>query len=73
MAFTSVLSIIAIMFTNYPVVIMFESCNVLSVVLVAVFCSRVREERLKLGRKKIVVAAVISVGILMFEFFNPKS
>ena len=41
MAFTSVLSIVAIIFTSYPVVIMFESCNVLSVVLVAVFCSRV--------------------------------
>lgn len=52
---------------------MFESCNILPIVLVGVCCSRVSEKKLKLERSKIIVAVIISIGILMFEFFNPEA
>jgi hypothetical protein len=34
----------AIYFTNYPIVMMFKSCNILSVILVGVLCSRVTDK-----------------------------
>lgn len=64
---------VAIMYTSFPVVVMFESCNVLSVVLVGVFCTRIVDNSLKLSRKKIVVAAVVTCGILLFEFSDSES
>lgn len=58
---------------SFPLTIMVKSCNILSVILVGVFCSRVTDLRLKLGPKKIVVAIVVSVGIVMFRFFDPEA
>lgn len=51
--------------------IMVKSCNILSVILVGVLCSRVTDKKLKLGPKKIVVAIVVSIGIVMFRLFDP--
>lgn len=34
----------AVVMTNYPVVMAFKSCNVMSVLLVAIFCTRVRNK-----------------------------
>ena len=59
---------LAIYITNFPIVMMVKSCNIVSVVLVGVFCSRVRDKALHLGPKKILVAALISTGILLFNF-----
>lgn len=59
-------SILAIKFTSYPVIMMMESSSILPVIFVAVFCSRVTDARLKLGPRKLIVAAAITVGILIF-------
>jgi UDP-galactose transporter B1 len=63
----------AIYLTNFPVVMMVKSCNILSVILVGVCCSRVKEHKLKLGKKKILVGVLVTVGIVMFKFFDPES
>ena len=61
----------AIIFTSYPVISAFKSCNVLSVLLVAVLCTRVRNKDLNLGKKKIVVGLLVSTGIAIFTIFDP--
>lgn len=45
----------------------------MSVILVGVLCSRVTDKKLKLGPKKILVAIVVTVGIVMFRFFDPEA
>ena len=52
---------------------MVKSCNIMSVILVGVLCSRVTDKKLKLGPKKIVVAIVVTLGIIMFRFFDPEA
>lgn len=49
-----------------------KSCNLLSVLLVAIMCSGVKEKNLKLGPKKLIVGLVITVGVLLFSFFDPE-
>lgn len=63
----------AIYFTNYPVVMMFKSCNILSVILVGVLCSRVKDKKLKLGAKKVVVGVVVTIAIIIFKWFDPAA
>jgi hypothetical protein len=63
----------AIYLVSFPLTIMVKSCNILSVILVGVMCSRVTDRQLKLGPKKIVVAIIVSIGILMFRFFDPEA
>ena len=50
---------------------MFKSCNILSVILVGVLCSRVVDRNLKLGPKKIVVGVLVTLGIVIFKYFDP--
>lgn len=50
----------------------FKSCNLLSVLLVAILCTRVKEKNLKLGAKKILIGVVISLGIFLFSYFDPE-
>lgn len=64
---------IAIMYTSFPVVVMFESCNVLSVVLVGVFCTRTVDRSVRLSKNKIIIAAIVTFGILLFEFSDSES
>jgi drug/metabolite transporter (DMT)-like permease len=52
---------------------MFKSCNLISVILVGVLCSRVKDKKLKLAVKKIVVGIIITIGIVMFKVFDPES
>ena len=52
---------------------MFKSCNILSVILVGVFCSGVRNKQLKLGPKKIVVGVLVTLGIVLFKYFDPEA
>lgn len=63
----------AMILVSYPIVMMFKSCNILSVVLVGVLCSRVTDKSLKLGKKKIIVALLVTVGIIMFKVFDPEA
>lgn len=58
----------AIYLTNYPLVILFKSCNILSVLTIAVLCSRVKDNSQKLARHKIIVGLIITVGILVYHF-----
>ena len=59
---------LAIYLTNFPIVMLVKSCNIVSVVIVGVFCSRVRDKSLALGPKKIFVAAMVSIGIILYNF-----
>lgn len=59
---------VAIYLTNFPIVMLVKSCNIISVVLVGVFCSRVRDKNLALGPKKIIIACLISSGIILYNF-----
>lgn len=52
---------------------MFKSCNVLSVIFVGIFCSRVRDKKQKLGSKKIISGLLISLGIVLFNFFGTEN
>jgi hypothetical protein len=56
---------------SYPIVIMFKSCNVLSVILIAIFFSRVTDKSLKLGKNKIIIALFVTIGMIMFKIFDP--
>lgn len=58
--------------TSFPVVMAFKSCNILSILLVAILCTRVRDHRLKLGPKKIIIGVIISVGVFFFSYFDPE-
>lgn len=49
-----------------------KSCNLLSVILVGIFCSRVSDKKLKLSSKKIITGVVVSLGILLFKYFDPE-
>jgi UDP-galactose transporter B1 len=60
--------ILAIYITNFPIVMMVKSCNIISVVFVGVFCSRVKDKSLQLGTKKIIVALCITMGIFLYNF-----
>lgn len=61
----------AMILVSYPIVMMFKSCNILSVILVGVLCSRVTDKSLRLGNKKIIVAILVTIGIFMFKVFDP--
>jgi hypothetical protein len=61
---------IAIVLTSYPIVIMVKSCSILSVIIVGVFCSRVKDKQNKLGANKLVVGALVTTGILLFNLFG---
>lgn len=49
---------------------MVKSCSLLSVILVGVFCSRVKDKKLKLGKGKVIIGLLACVGILMFNYFK---
>lgn len=63
----------AIKFSNFPLVMMIRSCNVLSVVLVGVLFTGVKDTTLKLGKRKVVVAAIATAGMIIFKVFDPTS
>lgn len=62
----------AIHFTNFPVVMMVRSCNLLSVTLVGVLFTGVKDTSLKLGTRKIVIALIVTIGIIIFKVFDPN-
>ena len=62
----------AIVLTNFPVVMMVRSCGILSVVLVGVLFTGVKDTRLKLGSRKIFIAAFAVLGMIIFKVFDPN-
>jgi drug/metabolite transporter (DMT)-like permease len=65
-------SILAIKITSFPIVMMIKSCSIIPVVFVGFFCSKVKDNALKLGADKIVTALFISIGILIYNFGGDK-
>lgn len=63
----------AMIYVSYPIIMMFKSCNILSVILIALLCSRVKEKKLQLGGKKLIVALLVSLGIILFKIFDPEA
>lgn len=49
---------------------MAKSCSLLSVIIVAVFCSRVKEKSLKLEMNKIWIGAIACAGLFCFNYFK---
>lgn len=49
----------------------FKSCNLLSVLMVAILCTRVKEKSLNLGTNKIFVGIAVSLGVFLFSYFDP--
>lgn len=63
----------AIKWTSYPIVITAKSCNILSVILVGTLCTRVTDKKLRLSPSKIITGIVVSIGILLFKWFDPET
>jgi hypothetical protein len=62
----------AIHLTNYPVVMMIRSCNILSVALVGVLFTGVKDTALKLGSNRIVVSILVTIGMIIFKVYDPN-
>lgn len=60
----------AVIEASFPAVVMVKSCSLLSVILVGIFCSRVRDKDLKLGKSKIWIGVMVTFGIILFNFFK---
>ena len=56
--------------TNYPIVTMFKSCNILSVLMVAMMCSRVTNRDLQVGPQKLITGIFVTLGIIMYKFLG---
>ncbi len=52
---------------------MVKSCSIIPVVFVAIFCSRVKDNSLKLGVEKIAITMFLSLGILVYNFGGTQS
>ena len=63
----------AIKFTNFPVVMMVRSCSILSVVLVGVLFTGVKDTTIKLGKRKIIIATLATAGMIIFKVFDNNS
>ncbi len=62
----------AVQEASFPAVVMVKSCSLLSVILVALFCSRVKDNSLKLGKSKLWIGVIVTLGIFLFNFFKTK-
>jgi hypothetical protein len=60
----------AVITASFPAVVMVKSCSLLSVILVGIFCSRVKDKELKLGKSKIWIGIVVTIGIILFNIFK---
>ena len=65
----------AVVQASFPAVVMVKSCSLLSVIIVGVFCTRVKDKNVKLKSNKIIIGIVACLGIFLFNFFkeNEKS
>lgn len=51
---------------------MIRSCSLLSVVLYGVLFTGVSDTSLKLGYRKIIVAAIVTLGMIVFKVYDPN-
>lgn len=60
----------ALLYISYPVQVIGRNIRLLFVVIVGAFFSRVQttHSHIKLGKHKIFIAAIITVGVLLFNF-----
>ena len=65
----------ALLYISYPVQVIGRNVRFLCVVIVGAFFSRVKSNHhhLKLGKHKIFIAMIITVGVLLFNFAKGKS
>ena len=52
---------------------MIRSCNLLSVALVGVLFTGVNDTTLKLGKDRILLALIVTVGMIIFKAMDPNS
>jgi hypothetical protein len=52
---------------------MIRSCNILSIAFVGVLFSGVKDTALKLGKNRIFVALLLTLGMLIFKANDPNS
>ena len=60
----------AVVYASFPAVVMAKSCSLLSVILVGVFFSRVKDSKLKLTHDNLIIGLVATVGIVLFNLFK---
>jgi hypothetical protein len=60
----------AVIYASFPAIVMAKSCSLLSVIIVGVFCSRVKDKKLKLTHKKLFIGLIATIGIIFFNFFK---
>ena len=60
----------ALLYISYPVQVIGRNIRLLFVVLIGAFFSRVKKDHkhLKLGKHKIFIAIIITIGVLLFNF-----
>lgn len=64
----------ALLYISYPVQVIGRNIRFLCVVVVGAFFSRIKtgHKHLKLGKHKIFIALIITVGVLLFNFAKDK-
>lgn len=62
----------AVVYASFPAVVMAKSCSLLSVIIVGVFFSRVKDSKLKLTHQKLLIGFVATIGIIVFNFFKKQ-
>jgi hypothetical protein len=62
----------AVQAASFPAVVMVKSCSLLSVILVALFCSQVKDKSLQLGKDKIIIGILVAIGIFSFNYFKEQ-
>ena len=60
----------AIYLIDYPTAIMFKSCTIVAVLLVAFCCSTIKSKNLKIGPQKIITGLLVTIGIIMYSSFR---
>lgn len=64
----------ALLYISYPVQVIGRNIRFLCVVIVGAFFSRVKKDHthLRLGKHKIFIASIITVGVLLYNFAKDK-
>jgi hypothetical protein len=63
----------AMYMVSYPLIVMAKSGAIINVILVSVLCSRVKNQQNKLGCQQIIIAVIVTLGILIFRFCDPTA
>jgi hypothetical protein len=60
----------AVIYASFPAIVMAKSCSLLSVIIVGVFFTRVKDKKLQLTHKKLLIGFLATIGIIFFNFFK---